>query len=76
MNVKSISQEGAEQILRIQHLLTPGYNAIWEGLKSDEKFLLYDFALDGYTNYKNVDILYRLYQKGLIRKEKKNVSWN
>ena len=29
---------------------------------------MYDFATDGFTNYKNVDILYSLYRKGLLRK--------
>ena len=57
-----------EQILRIQYLLTPAYDKIWEKLTDKEKLVLYDFALDGFTNYKNVDILYSLYDKGLLKK--------
>lgn len=57
-----------ERILHLEYLLTPAYNAIWNKLKSNERFVLYDFALDGFTNYKNIDIIYRLYQWGLIRK--------
>ncbi len=61
--------EGQEEvILQLQHLLSPAYDAMWNELKSNERFLLYDFALDGFTNYKNVDLLYGLYRKGLIVK--------
>jgi len=59
--------ERAERILRIQYLLTPAYDAMWNKLNSNERYVLYDFALDGFTNYRNVDVVYTLYQRGLIR---------
>lgn len=57
-----------EAILRLQHIVAPAYDAMWAALKPEEKYLLFDFALDGFTNYKNVDLLYGMYRKGLIRK--------
>jgi hypothetical protein len=62
-------KEEEEKVLRLLHILTPAYDAIWKELKNEEKFVLYDFALDGFTNYRNIDILYGLYQKGLIQKK-------
>lgn len=58
-----------EVILRLQYMLAPAYDAMWNALKPEEKYLLHDFALDGFTNYKNVDLLYGMYRKGLIQKK-------
>lgn len=58
-----------ECILKIQHLLARQYEKIWNSCSMAEKSVLYDFALDGFTNYKNVNILYPLYKKGILRKE-------
>ncbi|MEO6455303.1 MAG: hypothetical protein ABIN97_14580, partial [Ginsengibacter sp.] len=58
-----------ECILKIQTLLAPQYEIVWEKLSPTEQFVLYDFAIDGFSNYKNVDILYSLYKKGIIKKE-------
>jgi hypothetical protein len=42
------------------------YQAVWWTLSPMEKFILYDFALDGFTNYKNADYLFELCNKGLL----------
>lgn len=63
-----------EVILRLQHMLAPAYDAMWNALKPEEKYLLYDFALDGFTNYKNVDLLYGMYRKGLIQKKDRRLE--
>jgi len=54
-------------ILRMQTVLTPTYDSIWNDCSEKEKFILFDFALDGFTNYKNPDTLYGLFKKGLLR---------
>jgi hypothetical protein len=68
------TQEGAERVLRIQYILLPQYKAIWKDLDEEERFILHDFAIDGFTNHKNVDVLYGLYQKGLIRKGQQHLE--
>lgn len=55
-----------EQILKLYIILTDVYEEVWNKCDNNEQFLLYDLASDGFTNYKNVDILYKLYKKGLI----------
>lgn len=55
-----------ETILQMQHIMTPAYDAIWQKLTSEAQFVLYDFALDGLANYRNIDIIYALYHKGII----------
>lgn len=59
-------------IMRMQTVLTPTYDDIWKELSEKEKFILYDFALDGFTNYKNPDTLYGLFKKGLLRQDREN----
>ena len=63
----------AQCILLIQQILAPCYKSIWRTCSDDEKFILYDFATDGFTNYKNGDILFGLYLKGLIIKNNDQV---
>ncbi len=49
------------------------YLAIWKKLSSMEKFVLCDFALDGFSNYKTADVLYGLYNKGYLLVENKHL---
>lgn len=63
------SSDYAECILKIQTLLREAYEKIWNSCTVTEKSVLYDFALDGFTNYKNVHILYPLYKKRILKKE-------
>jgi hypothetical protein len=54
-------------ILQAQHALEKMYDEVWKAIPTDEKYILYDFALDGFTNYKAGILLYKLLQKGLLR---------
>ncbi|SEO71044.1 hypothetical protein SAMN05444671_4244 [Flavobacterium sp. CF108] len=42
------------------------YDAIWKGLPSETRYVLYDFALDHFVNYKNKDTLMTLMENGII----------
>lgn len=65
--------EGLEEFIIQMHLnLMELFERIWEKCTSTEKFTLYDFAADGFTNYKKVLILHELYNKGLLIKEEKD----
>jgi len=51
----------------IQYELNYTYKAIWEGLSPREKFVLYDFALDGLANYKTGTTLFNLIRLGVLQ---------
>jgi hypothetical protein len=57
-----------DRILALTDYLKPVYADIfWKRLSSDEeRYILYDFATDRYTNYKNSAVLYRLISKGVL----------
>ncbi|OLY94001.1 hypothetical protein SAMN05444008_110191 [Cnuella takakiae] len=52
--------------LQLQQLLKPAHELMWQQIPPEEQLVLYDFALDGFTNYRNTDLIYNLMQKGLI----------
>lgn len=60
----SCSQE--VYILRMADSFTALYQAIWSGLSDKEKYVLYDFSQDTYTNFKNIETIYLLIQKGIL----------
>lgn len=66
----SNGEHGIELILRMQNHLLPAYDEIWKQCSPTEKYVLFDFATDGFTNYRNSDVLFGLYQHGLIRKDR------
>jgi hypothetical protein len=47
-------------------ILKPVYSELWNTLTTSQKFILYDFAQDGFTNYKAGKDLQVLLSKGLI----------
>jgi hypothetical protein len=53
-------------ILRLTIANSKTYQMIWETLKPEEQYLIFDFALDGYTNYKDTLTIYKLLQKGIV----------
>jgi hypothetical protein len=55
--------------LRIQMIAGNLYINIWRSLSSDEKFVLYDLALDGLVNITNTVAVSMLINKGLIVEE-------
>jgi hypothetical protein len=42
------------------------YDGLWKKLSTEEKYILYDFALDGFTNYKAGILLYKLLYRDLL----------
>ena len=54
-------------IIQLQYKLERIYDKVWAALPTDEKYILYDFALDGFTNYKGGILLYTLLQKRVLR---------
>ncbi len=46
--------------------LHPFYFAVWKSLSDMDRFTLYDFAVDGFTNYKNVIVLTSLIRRHIL----------
>lgn len=55
-----------EYILAMADYFKPVYESIWKDLSDEEKYILYDFSSDRYTNYKNSTLLYKLINKGVL----------
>ena len=53
-------------ILAHEKKFTSLYSNIWNSLSGEEQFVLYDFCVDGYTNYKNRELLNQLMDKGIL----------
>ena len=66
-NPDQAGEIGEVNISAIQLVLEDTYNNLWQSLSTEEKYILYDFALDGFTNYKSGTILYRLLRKKVVR---------
>ena len=62
-----LSHNSESGILSMGKLMENIYWGVWVTLSAREKFLLYDFAVDGFANYRGEKLLYGLMQKGLIR---------
>lgn len=43
------------------------FQSIWSTLSGEERYFLFDFAYDRYTNYKDAELLFRMIKKGLMR---------
>jgi hypothetical protein len=67
LNVRD--EDYPEHILKIQTLLAPVYEKVWKFCTLHEQSVVYDFALDGFTNYRNITILYSLFRKSIIQKD-------
>lgn len=65
-NIRNSKRAQGLKYLQLQQLLSPAYEAMWKQLSEEEQLVLYDFALDGFTNFRITDIIYSLIQKGLI----------
>jgi hypothetical protein len=55
-----------ENILRNMKILENYYHVLWTKLNERQKFLLFDFAQDGFSNYKSEKDLRQLMNKGLL----------
>ncbi|HEY2727710.1 MAG TPA: hypothetical protein VGI61_11090 [Parafilimonas sp.] len=56
-------------IIELHLMLNDVYERIWDSCTEAQKYTLYNFATDGFTNYKKVLILHKLYKEGLLVKE-------
>jgi hypothetical protein len=46
------------------------YNEIWLWLTPEERYVLFDFAVDGFSSYRNMPVLIMLVEKGILEKRK------
>ncbi len=51
------------------------YEFIWQNLSEPEKYVLFDFCIDYYTNYRNVEVFIKLIQKGILVNRNRLDSW-
>ena len=65
-----------EKLMGLEKMLSTTYSKIWEELSPREKFILYDFALDGFANYKNADLLHGLLERGILRFDDHRLSFS
>jgi len=64
---KNIPAEYYEVVInRTLKVMTPFYHRIWGDLSDNEKYILYDFAVDGFANYKTSKTLWQLIDKGIL----------
>ncbi|MBV9961413.1 MAG: hypothetical protein JO072_04130 [Parafilimonas sp.] len=66
----SDDDDGDGYIVEMHITLSDVYEGLWNTCTEEQKYTLYDFATDGFTNYKKVLTLHQLYKAGLIVKEK------
>jgi len=59
-------EDDDEQILDTSRWLAAAYENIWQVQLPKEKFILFDLSRDGYTNYKNADVIHGLIKKGIL----------
>jgi hypothetical protein len=48
------------------------FQQIWERLTGRQQYFVYDFAADGYTNYKDSETVMQLYRMGVLRHKGSN----
>jgi hypothetical protein len=56
-----------KEILQTQVQLEKLYDSLWTKITTEEKYILYDFSLDGFTNYKAGVLIYKLLYRDLLR---------
>jgi hypothetical protein len=52
------------------------FQSIWYTLNGEERYFLFDFACDRYTNYKDAEMLFRMIKKGLLRYDVRKCECN
>jgi len=57
----------AEYILAMKDYYTPFYQRVWDKMDDNEKYIIYDFCRDSYTNYKNSTSIYKLMSKRILK---------
>jgi hypothetical protein len=66
LEFESLSKSKENYILEFGKIMKNYYKIAWEELNKHEKFILYDFAMDGFTNYKNGSVIFALIRKGIL----------
>ncbi|WP_336517811.1 hypothetical protein [Pollutibacter soli] len=66
ISLMQTDDKAEEKILKLQLELQPVFEKIWKSLTPVEQYTLFDFATDGFTNYKKMSVLYSLFSKGLL----------
>lgn len=61
---KHFSRE--DLIISTQHEFEASYQLLWQDCSEEEKYVLYEFAEDGFANYKNEQILNSLIKRGIL----------
>ena len=61
-----------EYIMAVADSLANSYERIWQSLSQQERYTLYDFGVDHYTNYKNTTPIYSLIHKGILAMRENN----
>lgn len=70
---KSVLDNKEDVILKFGEVMKDIYKEIWDKCNKHEKFILYDFAMDGFTNYKNGDVIFGLIRKGILVFDENNL---
>jgi len=60
-------EEQEEYIMRTMLENKPAFQKIWADLPLSERYFIYDFSLDGYSNYRDFKLIYVLLEKGLLQ---------
>jgi hypothetical protein len=64
--VKTGDKEATHFILSEEKKYRSDYNRIWLSLSPEERYILFDFAIDNFSSYKNLPILTMLAEKGIL----------
>lgn len=59
-------REKEELVLQVQERAQNYYHTLWNSFSSTEKFLLYDLAKDRFVNFRNLEVIRTLMQKGVL----------
>ncbi len=54
-------------LLNVQNKAQLHYYAIWNSLSKRERFILYDLAQDGLVNYRNLNVIFILLNRGILK---------
>ena len=55
-----------EMIMAMTDSFAPLYENLWKSLSPEEQYVLFDFSMDRYTNYKNSHTIFKLMNKGIL----------
>ncbi len=68
------SDDQETKIMAATAYFANAYEKIWSDLKSEQRFVLFDFAEDKYTNYKKAQTILELISKGILILDEKRIA--